>query len=377
MEQRFVLISGLGPVCRWGVGIESLVEGMVEEAVTAGVEGQPIRSSRPLVMPPFDLADFLQTVHDYPDGRVRTALAAGAEALDSAYVMYDEVQPERCGVAVASALGDGVRAVGCLHLATVGSKADERAASRGTCEQGDLASILAGELLLRGARWSACGDLLSGAQVMEAAWRTLREDGADMMLSGGVDVPSAAQMTQLQTGLGAARAAQGVALLVLETDRSVERREAYAFCELGSVVCRPVEPGADPTGALSHAVTDALQWADVWEGDVGVVFLSSGGACSRAARQAEQTVLGRYSTVPVFSAKDYVGETFAAGFPMECTLAAHVLSTGQMPPRVDMMDEPRGIQVWVQRDSAALLGYAALVLGCTSELACAAILKAL
>ncbi len=110
---------------------------------------------------------------------------------------------------------------------------------------------------------------------------------------------------------------------------------------------------------------------------MGAVFVCSGGAFYPPAADAERMALAAFSQVPTGTAKAFVGETFAAGFPMECILAAEVLHSGELPPRLVQVGKRRGVEFWMHREGEHLLGFAALVAGCTADLAAAAVLKSL
>lgn len=376
-----VLVTGLGPVSKLGFGIDELFESLSRQAsgYAAGpAEGAGRESD---AIPPFDLAEFITTSRPYPNPLARCALAAGAVALDDAYVLEDEMDPPRCGLAVASALGDPKREPLYVHaargrgvdLAMPGEPADGRL--------GPPADAMAAELNLRGYQWNLCGDLLCGAQAMEAAWTALSNDRADLMLAGGVDVPGPAALGELRLGAaGPVPLAQGAAILALETQSALERREGYAFCELGAVLCRSTEGRRSPGGLaelLRRTIEEAIAESGIWEGDVGAVFVCSGGTFFPPARDAERLALSAFSQVPMSTAKTFVGETFAAGFPMECALAAEVLNSGELPPRLVQMGTRQGVEFWMRRENEALLGFAALVAGCTADMVAAAVLKSI
>lgn len=379
LSPPYVLISGLGPVTALGFGVEEMAEGIQRAAVTQGLPSdEPSAGPASRSIPPFELGDFLDTPRLYEDLASRSALASGCMALDSAGVLYDEVDTRRFGLAVASAVPRTVKQPTVARPAGAGSDRRDppstaRAAGRA------LGQTLATELFLHGWRWNGSEDPLCGARALEAACTALREHRADLMLAGGVDAPEPARMDlEAANGTGVAPA-QGGALMVLETQDSLERREGYAFCEVGAVACERPRDGsaAALADALRAAVAEAIESGGLWEGDIGAVFLCSGAGFHPPAGEAEAAVLERFSRVPQVTAKDYVGETFAAAFPIECTLAAHVLLTGELPPRPARVRESGGVELWVRGREPGLMGWGALVVGCTAEDTCAAVLRML
>ena len=376
--RSLILVSGLGPVCRLGFGVEELNENLARQVSgAAGTAARP--EPTPGLIADFELSEFIETAAPYTNPLARAVLAAGAVALDDGYVLEDEMDPARCGLALATALGDPLREPLFMHSAGTGGV---QVAAPGRPESGGEGlhtGALAAELNLTGVRRGLCGDLLVGAQALEAACEALDSDRADLMLAGGVDVPGPEALDALQAGAApGVTLAQGAAVLALETQGALERREGYAFAELGSVLCRSTE-GRRTSGALAdllrETVEEAIARAGIWEGDVGAVFVCSGRAFYPPAADAERMALGMFSQVPTGTAKAFVGETFAAGFPMECILAAEVLHSGELPPRLVQMSKRRGVEFWMRREGERLLGFAALVVGCTADLTAAAVLK--
>jgi 3-oxoacyl-[acyl-carrier-protein] synthase II len=333
------------------------------------------------VVPDFSIGDFAETRWDYLDPQARCALAAGVMALDSAAVQRDDVEPARRGLSFATMLG--ALETQALLLETM----DEQATGSGSAElfrqscPSSTSSALAAEFALRGLHLNFCGGLLCGAQALEAAAVAIRSGEADLMLAGGADVLGARLLDRLRGSMSAdgPAPAQGASLLVLESQDSVEAREGYAFCELGAAVCVSTEGQGIPAlgRSLEEALARAMHEACIWEGDIGVICASGAGTHHTIAARAEAKLLERFSQVPRHGAKRFVGETFAAGFPLDCTMAADVLNSGFARPKITFHGSSQGVETWVERQPEPLLGTAALVIGCTDDLAAAAILRAL
>ncbi|MHC4592183.1 MAG: beta-ketoacyl synthase N-terminal-like domain-containing protein [Planctomycetota bacterium] len=381
-EGNRVLVSGLGPVSCLGLGLDALAAGAAEMAMlqtTRRAEGAARRSVG--VVPDFSMEDFTETRWDYLDPQARCAVAAGVMALDSAAVQRDDVESARRGLSFATMFG-------ALETQALLQKTmDEQGTCSGSAElfrhscPSSTSSALAAEFALRGWHLNFCGGLLCGAQALEAAALAIRSGKADLVLAGGADVVGMHLLDRLRgsPSADAPAPAQGASLLVLESQDSVEAREGYAFCELGAVVCVGTEgPGAAALArSLEEALGRAMDEASVWEGDIGVICVSSGGTRHSIAAEAEGNLLERFSQVPRHGAKRFVGETFAAGFPLDCTMAADVLNSGFARPDITFHGSSQGVEFWVERQPEPLLGSAALVIGCTDGLAAAAILRAL
>jgi len=373
-----ILLSGVGPVSKLGFGAEEFHEGLSLQSAGRIAEPGAEERMQPGLVPPFDVAEFLDTAEPHGNPLACCALAAGALALEDAAVLEDEMDAARCGLAVASALGDPEGGPLRVHAAADGY-VEVAVPGEGTPTGLSLpANVLAAELNLDGYKWNLCGDALCGAQAIEAAWNALASERADLMLAGGADMPGAPTLTQmLKDSATGTPLAQGAAMLTLETDGALERREGYALCELGAIVCRSTDQQRSAgklADLLRGAIEDAISAAGIWQGDVGAVFTCTGGVFFPAAADAERLALSAFSQVPTLTAKRFVGETFAAGFPMECVVAAEALYTGELPPRLVRVGRRRGVEFWVRREREGLLGFAALVVGCSADLVAAAVL---
>ena len=383
-EDNRVLVSGLGPVTSFGCGLDSLVDG-IGEAAMLWARGEPegeAAAAAPKLVPEFDLENMIETTRPYLDPQSRCALAAAALALANAAVDPSELEPSRCGLTYATALGN-------LETQALFQQMVEQKGMRlgspvlfSHSYPNTTDSMLSIEFGLRGHNQNFCGGLLCGAQALESAYWALRRGRADMVLAGGADVvgPDLLGRLSARTVSEAAVAGQGAAMMVLETHQAAEQRDGYAFCELASVVCLGTggrRSAAGLAAGLRRAISRAVEEAGAWEGDVGIVFVAGGGSFYPEARAAEDKVLRAFSQVPVASSKRFTGEAFAAGFPLECVLAANVINEGVVPSEVRFEGTRSGVELWVEREPESLMGDSALVIGCTPSLVAAAVLTCL
>jgi 3-oxoacyl-(acyl-carrier-protein) synthase len=377
-----VLISGLGPVTCLGFGAAEVAEAVSELCVTQATEerrpGLPPRGT----IPDYDLKQFLETQRPYLDPNSQAALAAGALALDSGAIEYDEVDPGRFGLASATTLGNIETARAFQRLI---DQKGPRLASPVLFSHSyanTTNSLMSIEFGLGGYSQNFCGRPLCGAQALEAAFAALRTADADLFLAGGADVASLELMAEAGVGVGANPRlfSQAAGYLLLETQDSLERREGYAFCELGSVACI-MAPEDAPVEALSAALRQAIDCvlaeSGIWAGDIGQVHVCGGGVFGDVFRLAEADALSSFSQVPLTTFKRFVGETLSASFPLECILAADMLSNGLSLPHVSFAGKKDGVEFWVEREPEPVLGHASLVVGCDEGLAAAACLLAL
>jgi 3-oxoacyl-[acyl-carrier-protein] synthase II len=377
-----VFISGMGVMTSLADSVSELADVLAElSAVRRTEQARRPGPPRLALLPAFDLADFLETQRPYLDTQSRCALAAAAMALDNAAVEPDEVDPLLCGLYYANALGN------LDTLATFGQVVEQKGMRLASpvlfshAYANSTASLLSIEFALAGANHNFCGSRLCGAEALQGALMALDAGQADLILTGGADAVAPELLDRIwRRSPDELTPGQGAALLVLETQDSVERREGYAFCELGSVVCMGTRGDKSAGGiaaALEATVEAAIAEAGLWDGDIALVFRCGAPASNSAAAEAERRVMERFSQVPTSGAGPFVGDTFAASFPLECALAAEALSASRVPGDVTLWGETRGVEVWVEGRPEAMLGTAALVVGCTPEMAAAAVLVAM
>lgn len=379
-----VFVTGLGPVTPLGLGLDEMDRGISTSIMTGdpagaggAAEGRAVR-----LIPDFDLKDFIASERPYLDPQTKCSLAAGALALDSAAVEPDEVDPLRCGVSFATMFGN-------LETQKIFQDRTNEKGLRlaspvlfGHAYPNTTCGVLSIEFALGGYHQNICGGPLAGAQALESALLALRSGRADLVLAGGADIVGKGTLAGLARSGGedVLPPAQAAALLVLEVQESVERREAFAFCELASVACCGTASDTGIEGmvqALRAAVDEAMAEAGIWEGDVGIALGCGTGAFYPTAGEAAEIVLNAFSEVPFVTAKRFVGESFAASFPLECTIAADIMNRGTAPPEVSCCGTNKGVEFWLEHRPEPLMGHAALIVGCTPELAAAAVLRAL
>lgn len=382
-----VFLTGLGPICPLGIGVGSLATAFWE--VSEGIPGEEGEEpSGPLAAPQVDLSEFIETTRPYVDRHSEFALAAGAMALGWAGAEETGLQPERSGLATGTCFGNAssletfqqvIRAKGMRLASPVLFP---------HCYANTSNSLLCIEFGLRGYNQNFCGDVLCSARAIQAGHRAVRIGRADLMLAGGVDALSE-RLGDVLTESGCAPTdlppGEGGCLLTLENEESMERRGSQAISELAAVVSRgtgvsgaAVDEEAEQrlAGAISSAISTALEEAGMWEGDLGAVFLPVPAEGDDPVGRAGKRALSDFSQLPTFSPMPALGHTFAAAFPLQCTCAALVLSQGALPSPPRLEEVSKGVELWVEQMPHGLLGDAVLVLGWTPRHVIAAILRA-
>jgi len=383
---RRVYVTGLGPVCAAGVGLEafatylwSRLDGLRE---IAGAGSPPGAGGQ---VPQFELSEFVEARHSYLDGHTRLALAAASLALSSARAGGGATDPPRSGLALGTMFGNASTQA---HFHRLVREKGVRLASPVLFPHtypNTTNSVLCIQFALRGYNQNFCGDALCGAKAIQAGAWAVRGGLADMMLAGGCEAPG--ERLRAMPGEGTEQApahGEGACLLALEGEGSMRRRGANPLCELKSVVSRGTGLDHAPSGseeqALCHAiqaaVCAALAEAGLWEGDIGVLLLASSAGAETPLSRAGALALEGFSQVSTIGPDAVGGPAGAATFALMCAAAALVLEHGALPTPPRLQKVERGVELWVERAPSPLLGDAALVLGWTARNVVAAILKA-
>ena len=378
-----VFVTGLGPVCRFGLGMEDLASGFWNGIARPYGALPPTDIRR---VPEFDLSEYIQTKRPYLDVNSRFALAAAWLALESAGFGSEISEPSRSGLATATVFGNMATHEAFQHM--VRQKGVRLASPMlfPHCYANVTNSILSIEFGIRGYNQNFCGGSLCGATSVAAGMRAVRYGLADMMLAGGCDAltdHAIGVLTDEAAGNGLPLG-EGACFLVLENESSAEHLEEGPICELGCIVTKATGLPHPPTDdeeqatlqeAVSSSISGAIERADIWEGDVGVVFAARPLAGDDPVSRAGAHALSTFSQVPTVSVHELLGETFAAGFALECAGAALALNDGSVPTVPRLEGVKRGAEIWVEQEPQPVLGDAALVIGWSAYCAVAAIFK--
>jgi len=385
-----VYVTGLGPVCAFGLGVDAFAGGFwahvdpVRQLASGGV-APPHPTVR--TVPDFDLTDYIEAERTYLDAHSRFALAAGSLAFACASAEPEISDPARSGLATATVFGN-MASLEVFHRAV--KQKGMRLASPilfPHCYPNTTNSLLCIEFNLRGYNLNFCGDSLCGARTVLAGREAVRCGLADLMLVGGCDALGERLIGLLQqerSGEGPLTLSDGAGFLVLENERSIERRRSTPFSEVVSLASAATGlPGAPQEGgeqerivqAIRRAITSALDEAGLWEGDIGAVFLATSRDGDDTVSRAGALALSGFSQLPTFSPDAIAGAAFAAAFPLHCIAASLIVNRGVLPAPPKLQNVKKGVELWLEQAPSPMLGDAALVLGWSAHGAMAAILK--
>ncbi len=382
MSPDAVVITGIGAVTPYGVGVSTLFDGLLSGRSTArritrfDPEAYSVRIA--CEVPDFDpLAHLPRKLARQVDPFAQFALVAAREALASAGLLAasedatalhlpltDGVDADRIGVLCASGVG-GLQEMTDQHRRLVeGGPSKVRpylAIAMPLNMGGGQIAIRHG---LRGPAFSVVSACASGSDAIGAGLDLIRAGRADVILAGGAE---AAVNPITVAGFGAAGAlskrndepqrasrpfdvdrdgfvnGEGAGLVVLERAEHAQARGANVLAGLaGYGLCNdanhPTQPAEGGTGAI-RAIRLALADAGLEPGDVDHVNAhgTSTQANDAAEAAAVRTVLGAHADeVPVTSTKSAIGHLLGAAGGVEAVATVMAMREGIVPPSLNL-----------------------------------------
>jgi 3-oxoacyl-[acyl-carrier-protein] synthase II len=362
---RRVVVTGLGVVGPSGIGAASLWSTLLESRSSiVRLDGPTLQDLPAQVggpVPDFDPSPWLERRSARRMGRFsQFGLVASLLALEDAGLT--DVSGERTGITIHTGAGgllegddevlarqDDPGRTGPLYVPRVSAN---MAAANTAIHLGVTGPVTAG-----------VGACAAGAIALLEGFHLLRRGEVDIVLAGGTDailgpylISSLANAGALSTANGDPTrisrpfdrdrtgfvAAEGSAMLVLETEEHALARGAEIICELagGAVGCDAYHiTSPEPTGAgAGRAILAALRSAG--EEPDGIDCVVAHGTGTRLNDNAEAAalvrVLGdRVATVPLTAPKAAIGHTLGAAGAFGAVIGAQILATGAIPPTVN------------------------------------------
>ncbi len=369
MEDRRVVITGLGAVTPIGQTRKGLWEGVHREASAVRhitrFDPSDLRSHVAAEVDDFDIAAYVPARRaSRMDRFSQFSLAAAMQAVEDAELCLDREDRERVGIYMGSALGGvgyaeeqhrqyldkGLRSVSMtLALSVFG---------------GASSSNIAMELGLNGPQLANTNSCASGALAVGEATRAIRLGDADVILAGGAEAPLApltygafalirAMSTRNHDPRGACRPfdaerdgfvmGEGAATLVLEELGHALRRGAPILGEVlgyGSSgdayhMTAPLPSGRQAARSMTLALADAGCAADEIE------YVSAHGSSTPLGDAAEtvaiKTALGENAgKVPISATKSMHGHPLGASGVLELGISLLSFAEDYLPPTINV-----------------------------------------
>ncbi|MDD3237682.1 MAG: beta-ketoacyl-ACP synthase II [Candidatus Gastranaerophilales bacterium] len=372
MSKRRVVVTGIGAVSPFGVGVDTLwnnvkagnsgistIENMDLEGHTVHIAGE-VKNFDPTEhgIDPKDAKKMDRFIH--------FAMVAATEAVEDSGVSTDNVDPYRFGVIVGSAAG-GFRTIEKNHKAMIDrgpTKCSPFTIPMLICDMGaGRISIKYGAKGINKAIVTACA---TSAHSVGDAFRSIQWGEADVIIAGG------AEATICNIGVGAFTSArtlskrndepqkasrpydqdrdgfvmaEGAGILVLEELEHAKARGAKIYAEVigyGQTadaydIVAPAPDGAGATKAMENAVKDAK--IDPAEVKYVNAHGTSTGLGDIAESQAIANVFGDLDKNPelkVSSTKSMTGHMLGASGAIESIICIETINNGVVPPTINL-----------------------------------------
>jgi 3-oxoacyl-[acyl-carrier-protein] synthase II len=375
---RRVVITGIGAVTPIGTGANGLWQGVLRErsAVAKITHFDPSLFNSQVAA---EISDFVPEAHLDPkrlkrmDRFSRLAVVAGKLALEDACLTPGELDAERTGVTLGTALGGIGSAEEEMHKYLAGGL---RAVNPGLALSvfgGAGSCNLAIEFGFYGYNTANSDSCASSPIALGNALHAIRRGDADVMLSGGAEAPLfpltfgafaliRAMSTRNDDPETACRPfdkdrdgfvmAEGAAMLVLEEREHALRRDAPIYAELcgfglsndGSHMTAPRADGEQAARAMGRALADAeMSGADV-------SYVNAHGSSTPLNDSTEslaiKKVLGdRAYEVPISATKAMHGHSLGATGAIEAAICAMAFRNRWIPPTVNLFEPQEGLDL--------------------------------
>ncbi len=372
MDKRRVVITGLGAVTPFGVGVDKFWESL--KAGKSGIStSESIDIEKHVVKISGEVKDF--NPEDYMDGKeakkmdrfIQFAMVAADEAIkDSKIQEIEDLDPYRVGVIVSSAAG-GFRTFEENHIRII-----EKGPNK--CSPFTVPMMIvnmpSGRISIKygfkGINKVVVSACATGSHSIGDAFRSIQYGDADIMVAGG------AEATICDVGVGAFSAArtlskrndepqrasrpydkdrdgfvmsEGAAVLVLEEYEHAKKRGAKIYAEIVGYgqtgdAYDIVAPAPDGAGAI-HSMEFALRDAGMKPSDIQYINThgTSTGLGDKAESDAVAKVFGDRKQNPglyVTSTKSMHGHMLGATGAAEAIVCVKALNDNVVPPTINL-----------------------------------------
>ncbi|QXJ21511.1 ketosynthase chain-length factor [Actinomadura graeca] len=366
MRARRAVITGLGVVAPTGIG----VTGHWEATLAGDCRIAPVRDFDASALPVrlagqvegFEHSEFVENRLAVQTDRW-TWMALAATQLGLVDAALDPAKEDPFKLSVLTASASGGNAFGQREIQALWKDGPRQVSAYQSI--GWFYAASSGQISIKHKLKGACGVLVADAagavDALAAARRQIRR-GLAAVVTGGTEAPLSPYALACQSGTGAlsgetdpARAyrpfaadatghvpGEGGAMLVVEEQAHARRRGApQVYAEVAGTASTHdafhVTDAAPDHGQLARAMRLALDRAGVAPDGVGAVFADGAGVpeSDRLEAAALREVFGP-RRVPVTVPKTMTGRLCSGGAALDLAWAAQALSTGIIPPSVNL-----------------------------------------
>ncbi|WP_067452420.1 beta-ketoacyl synthase N-terminal-like domain-containing protein [Actinomadura macra] len=368
MKPRRAVITGLGVVAPTGIGVTehwaATLSGRCRIAPVRDVDasGLPVRLAGQVEG--FEQSEFVENRLAVQTDRW-TWMALAATQLGFVDAALDPAKEDPFKLSVVTASASGGNAFGQREIQALWKDGPRQVSAYQSI--GWFYAASSGQISIKHKLKGACGVLVAdGAGAVDALAAARRQigRGLSVVVTGGTEAPLSpyalacqASLDTLSGGTDPARAyrpfagdatgyvpGEGGAILVVEELAHARRRGApQVYAEVAGTASTHdafhVTDVAPDHAQLARAVRLALDRAGCAPGDIGAVFADAAGApgLDRLEVAALRAVFGS-RRVPVTVPKTMTGRLYSGGAALDLAWAAQALSTGIIPPSVNLTE---------------------------------------
>ena len=378
MSKRRVVITGIGAVSPFGVGVDNLWENLksgksgISKIENMELTGHTVHIAGEIKN--FDETQYLDPKEAKKmDRYIHFAMVAADEAVKDSGITTENVDPYRFGVVVGSAAG-GFRTIEKNHIAMLEkgpTKCSPFTIPMLICDMGaGRISIKYGAKGLNKAVVTACA---TSAHSIGDAFRAIQWDDADVVIAGG------AEATICNIGLGAFTSArtlskrnddpqkasrpydkdrdgfvmaEGAGILILEELEHAKARGAKIYAEVVGYgqtadaydIVAPCPEGCGAAKAMENTIKDA----GISPEQVG--YVNSHGTSTGLGDIAESQAIARIfgdqtknSNLLVSSTKSMTGHMLGAAGAIESIACIKAITDGIVPPTINLENQDEAV----------------------------------
>ena len=368
MEERRVVITGMGVVAPNGIGIEnfwdSLVHGRSAVRKITRFDASSYPSQIAAEVPDFDPTDYMDPKTAKRLAKfAQFALAAAQMAIEDSKIGLNTIDPYRIGVVIGTGIGGG----DCIEnqYTIFMEKGIRRLSPFGAvmiCSH-SAAGIISCEIGLKGPNTTIAAGCTSGLDAIYSAYNTIRLGDADIMLAGAGEAPITPCSVALFCTCGLLSRkngeptqtlrpydangngtvlGEGGAVLVLEELQSALRRKAKIYGEIlgyasGNEAYNifEIDPSAE---AASIVMKKALDNAELKREDINYINGHGNGSPEYDLSEtlAIKKAFGELAyKIPVTSIKPITGQSFSVTGILQMVTCLLVINKSIIPPTIN------------------------------------------
>lgn len=365
-RRRRVVITGLGIIAANGKTLptfwKSVREGRSGVAPTTryDVSTLPVKVSAEVRN--FSMSDYVEDVKlSRKELAVQYGLASAVMAVQDAKLLVEEMDPDRIGIIEGTTTSGANNVLKVQESMLASRKIHPYNAIGGYCGEGS--STIGIQLGITGHALTCCSGCASGSDALGYAWKSVRDDDADVIIAGGSDAIFEAQhfgfcrlraMSEIQGApetvmrpFDASRdgfaLGEGAAYFVVEELGHALSRGAKIYAELVShgrscESYHPTDPHPEALGYIA-AINRALRHGGLTGEEV--TYINAHGSATPLndplETKAIKKVFGAHARRLAISAtKPVTGHTMGASGAIEAAVCVLAIEHQEMPPTINL-----------------------------------------